>query len=57
MMPSGWMPDARHDLRMRSAFDPRYESKHRTMKHEPRHVDAHRTAHRVRRRPRVIAHG
>jgi hypothetical protein len=57
MMPSGWMPDARHDTRTAFLFDARHDAQRVSKKRDSRHVSTRRTAHKVARRPRVIAHG
>ncbi len=58
-MPSGWMPDARHDLRMRSAFPSSrttaYRVPVRTVKHAPVHWTWFRRAHR-NTAPHRVAH-
>ena len=47
-MPSGWMPDARHDLRMRPAFESQQQDRHQRHRTEQRHR-LHLTFHHHRR--------
>jgi hypothetical protein len=55
-MPSGWMPDARHDRRTAFLFDPRYDAQ-RAAATSAKRASARRTTHRHSHRPRAIAHG
>jgi hypothetical protein len=57
-MPSGWMPDARHDSRTAFLFDPRHQSAHKPAQtwtaHRPR---TRRPTHSMIRRPHAVARG
>jgi hypothetical protein len=56
MMPSGWMPDARHDNRMRSAFarDARGAAKQQADQVHSQHWTLHRKTHRTARPMRGV---
>jgi len=55
-MPSGWMPDARHDRRTAFLFDPRYDAQ-RAAATSAKRASTRRTTHRHSHRPRAIARG
>jgi hypothetical protein len=57
-MPSGWMPDARHDRRTAFLFDPRrIEQREASHVRAGRRTHSRRTTHRTVRRPHAIARG
>jgi hypothetical protein len=57
-MPSGWMPDARHDRRTAFLFDARRDPRHDAQRDAAtKNTGRRRTTHRHSHRPRAIAHG
>ena len=57
-MPSGWMPDARHDTRTAFLFASRPDPRHHAQRTSAgERASTRRTTHRHSHRPRAIAHG
>ena len=53
-MPSGWMPDARHDTRTAFLFDPRLDPRHDPLSRvTTKNVSIRRTTQRHSHRPRA----